>query len=102
MPTVRFPSTNAEFTPEQLASGGAEIPTQVYIVLLKDSDAVGDNYQTLLNSFNAHFGISWEHRPMFGGKILSGTLDQDQVAWLLANDGGFIKVIEADGEVGIA
>lgn len=102
MPNVRFPSTNKEFTAGQLADGSAQIPTQVYIILLEDSSTVADNYTALIGSFNAHFGGEWDHRAMFGGKIISGVLDLSQVAWLLSNDGGVIKVIEADGQVGIA
>ena len=102
MPILRFPSTGQEYTAAQLKQENVQIPTQVYIVLLNDSDSIGDDYDILMKSFNSHWGSPWEHNKMFGGKILSGTLDQPQVAWLLANDSGFIKIIEADSEVGIA
>jgi hypothetical protein len=100
MPNVRFPATNKELSPGHLTDGSSTIPTQVYIVLLNDSDTVGENSRTLLANFTAEFG-EWEgHRSMFGGKMISGELDQAKVAWLLTNDCGYIKVIEADGQVG--
>eukprot|EP01047_Picozoa_sp_COSAG01_P112531 COSAG01_NODE_41276_length_453_cov_1.649718_2_plen_44_part_01 len=43
MPNVRFPATNKEFTAEQLADGSAQIPTQVYIILLNDSETVSSD-----------------------------------------------------------
>ena len=101
MPNVRFPATNQELTPEQLADGSTQIATQVYIILLNDSGTVGEDSRMMMEKFVAKFG-AWEHKAMFGGKIISGTLDQTKVAWLLTNDSGFIKVIEADGQVSAA
>ena len=100
MATVRFPATETELTLQQLSDGSAQLPQQVYIVLLNDSDTVTQDSAALLGSFVAEFGDWADHRSMFGGKMISGTLNQAQVVWLLGNDGGAIKTIEADGQVG--
>lgn len=100
MASVRFPATGREVNLAQLADGGAVIPTQVYIVLLNDNATATEDSAALLARFVAEFGEWADHRSMFGGKMISGTLNQAQVTWLLRNDGGSIKLIEADGQVG--
>eukprot|EP01047_Picozoa_sp_COSAG01_P034333 COSAG01_NODE_2574_length_7434_cov_6.745467_2_plen_102_part_00 len=100
MPNVRFPATGKEFTAQQLADGSAQIPTQVYIILLNDSETVSSDSAALIGAFKSAFG-DWEHKSMFSGKIISGTLEQAQVVWLLGNGTALIKVIEADGQVSI-
>jgi hypothetical protein len=102
MPSVRFPGATArEVTAAQLADGSERIPTQVYIVLLNDSATVGEDSRALLERYASEFGEWVGHHAMFGGKMISGTLSQAQVAWLLSNDGGVIQVIEADGVVSL-
>ena len=99
-PCVRFPGATAREVSLAQLDVVQTIPTQVYIVLLHDSDTVAADSQALIASLAAEFGEWADHHSMFGGKMISGTLSQTQVAWLLSNDRGVIQVIEADGQVG--
>ena len=73
--------------------GSTQIPTQVYVIELNQSETIGDEAKALVSAFAAKFG-EWKHDGKaitFGGKFISGTLDQAQIAWLLANDNGCIN-----------
>jgi hypothetical protein len=93
MGKVRFPATGKEFTPEQRVDCSTQIPTQVYLIELNQSETIADESKALVKAFATKFG-EWKHDDKiitFGGKFISGTLDQAQIAWLLANDNGCIN-----------